>query len=159
MGQNLRLISSLFLTCVLVAGCTSSSYRAYIKPGAGVERVNRDRAACDVEANRLFPSANFPNTYPYGTLGYYGGGWGGGWGYGIGVVHTTDVNAGMRNQHRDQCMRLKGYEPYTFPNCTTEQLAGRSYKPLTRSPKPSESICAVSLEGGGRALVDLSKPQ
>ncbi|SHJ23784.1 hypothetical protein SAMN05444000_106103 [Shimia gijangensis] len=155
MGNKLRVFGALTMVGVLAAGCASTSYQAYVKPGTGVDRVNRDRAECDVEANRLFPSANFPQTYPYGTVGYYGGGWGGG----IGVIHSTDVNAGMRNQHRNQCMRLRGYEPYVFPNCTTEQLAGRSYAPLTRSPSPSPNICAVTLEGGERALVDLSKPQ
>lgn len=158
MGKNLKILSVLAISGLFLTGCTSTSYQAYIKPGTGVDRVNRDRAECDLEANRLFPSANFPQTYPTGHIGYYGGGYGGGWGGGIGIVHTTDVNAGMRNQHRTQCMRVKGYEPYTFANCTTDQLAGRSYAPLTRSPKPSENICAVTVEGGGRALIDLSKP-
>lgn len=155
MSGNLRFISVFAVFGLVLCGCTSSSYQAYIKPGTGVDRANRDRAECDVEANRLFPSANFPQTYPTGGIGYYGGGWGGG----ISIVHTTDVNAGMRNQHRNQCMRVKGYEPYTFPNCTTDQMAGQSYAPLTRSPTPSPNICAVTLEGGGRALIDLSKSQ
>lgn len=154
MSKNLRIIGALAISGLILSGCASSGYQAYIKPGIGVDRANRDRAECDIEANRLFPSANFPQTYPTGNIGYYGGGWVGG----IGIVHTTDVNAGMRNQHRNQCMRVKGYEPYTFPNCTTDQMAGHSYAPLTRSPTPSPTICAVKVEGGGRTLIDLSRP-
>lgn len=154
MMKNLRFISAFVISSAVLAGCSASGYQVFLKPGAGVDRVNRDRAECEVEANRLFPSANFPNTIPYGTLGYYGGGWG----YGVGIIHTTDVNAGMRNDHRNQCMRVKGYEPYVFPVCTSEQLAGGSFAPLIRSPKPSPTICAVTVEGGGRALIDLSKP-
>lgn len=149
-----RVFGALAICSMALAGCTPSSHVVYLKPGATADRMTRDQAECDVEANRLFPSANFPSTYPYGTIGYYGGGWS----YGVGVVHTTDVNASMRDQHRVQCMRVKGYEPYVFPNCTSEQMAGRSYAPLTRSPKPSASICAIALEDGGRALIDLSKP-
>lgn len=155
---NLRVFNALVICGLVLGGCNSTTYQAYIKPGTGVDRVNHDRAECDVEANRLFPAANFPNTVPYGTIGYNGGGWGGGWGGGISIVHTADVNAGMRNQHRSQCMRLKGYEPYVFPVCTTEQLTGHTFAPLTRSPKPNGSICAVTLEGGARALIDLEKP-
>ncbi|MGX9350306.1 hypothetical protein ACS3QZ_03805 [Shimia sp. W99] len=154
MYKNTKLFSALALVAMVLAGCSSNSYSAYIKPGTGVDRVNRDRAECDIEANRLFPAANFPQTIPYGGVGYYGGGWG----WGGGIVTSTDVNANMRNQHQTQCMRLKGYEPYTFPVCTSDQLAGRSYAPLTRSPTPSANICAVTTEGGGRALIDLSRP-
>ena len=154
MRKNVKLFSALALVAFALTGCASSSYPAYVKPGTSVDRVNRDRAECDLEANRLFPAANFPQTIPYGGIGYYGGGWG----WGGGIVTTSDVNANMRNQHRTQCMRLKGYEPYTFPNCTSDQLAGRSYAPLKKSPTPSANICAVSTEGGGRALIDLSRP-
>ncbi|WP_299350511.1 hypothetical protein [uncultured Shimia sp.] len=154
MRVYLRFLSVLTVSALILTGCTSNSYQAFLKPGASVDRVNRDRAECDVEANQLFPAANWPNTYPTATVGYWGGGWGGG----IGIVHTSDVNSGMRNQHRNQCMRIKGYEPNTFPRCTSEQLASGSFAPITRSPQPSPSICAVTLEGGGWTLIDLSKP-
>ncbi len=137
-----------------LSGCMSNSYQAFIKPGASVDRTNQDQVACSVEANKLFPAANFPQTTPYGNVGYYGGGWG----WGVGIVHTTDVNSGMRNQHRAQCMQLKGYKPVSFPICTQQQLAGRSYAPLTRAPAQSDNICAIKIDGGGRALVDITKP-
>ncbi|WP_127112180.1 hypothetical protein [Shimia sediminis] len=153
--QGLFKVSKGFLlSALMLAGCTSSSYQTYLKSGYSVERVNRDRAECDVEANRLFPAANWPQTYPTATVGYWGGGWGGA----VGVIHTTDVNAGMRAQHRTQCMRTKGYTPYTFPRCTQDQMAGQSYAPITRSPQPSETICALDVQGGGWTLIDLSKP-
>lgn len=149
-----RVFSTFFACAVLLAACTSSSYQAYLKTGTSVDRVNRDRAECDVEANRLFPAANWPRTYPTATVGYWGGGWGGS----FGVVHTSDVNAGMRAEHRTQCMRTKGYTPHAFPRCTQDQMAGRSYAPIERSPTPSETICAIDVQGGGWTLIDLSKP-
>lgn len=149
-----RIICVFSVSLVTLAGCTSNSYQAFLKPGVSVDRANRDRANCEVEANRLFPAANWPTTHPTGTIGYWGGGWGGT----IGVVHTSDVNASMRAQHRTQCMRTKGYAPHTFPRCTQEQMAGQSFAPLRRSPQPSETICALAVEGGGWALIDLSKP-
>lgn len=154
MRRFVKGISGFVVLATILGGCTSNSYQAYLKPGASVDRTNNDRAACQVEANQLFPAANWPNTYPTATVGYWGGGWGGG----IGIVHTTDVNAGMRAQHVTQCMRTKGYNPYTFPRCTQEQTAGQSFAPITRSPQPSDSICAVQVQGGGWTLIDLSKP-
>ncbi|MEP2530515.1 hypothetical protein [Shimia sp.] len=153
-----RIISVLAATCMLLSACSATSYSAFINPGTPVDRVSRDRAECDVESNRLFPAAVFTNSFPTGTYGGYRGHYPGFWGYG-GSISQTDVNAGMRNQHRTQCMRLKGYEPYTFPVCSQEQLGGRAYAPLNRSPAPTPSICAVTLQGGGIALIDLSKPQ
>lgn len=155
MLKKLRNIIALILSGLIVASCAATSFPTYVKPGATVDRVSRDSAACDVEANRLFPAANFPVVYPYATVGYYPGAWG--WGGGA-TITTTDVNASMRIQHRNQCMRVKGYTPYTFPICTSAQMNGQSFAPLTRSPVPSPNICAVPVEGGGRALIDLTMP-
>lgn len=159
-GENVRNFVMMLSAGLFLASCAATSYPAFVKPGTSVDRVNRDLAECDVEANRLFPAAVFTSSHGYGGYGTgYRGGYGTGGYLGWGTTITaTDVNAGMRNDHRTQCMRLKGYAPYTFPVCTQEQLAGRSYAPLPTSPKPSPSICAVSSPNGGRALIDLSKP-
>lgn len=155
MSAKIRNFSILALAGLLLASCAATSFPTFVKPGTTADRVSRDSAACDIEANRLFPAANFPVVFPYATVGYYPGAWG--WGGGA-TITTTDVNANMRIQHRNQCMRVKGYTPYTFPICTTAQMNGQSFAPLTRSPTPSPNICAARLDGGGRALIDLTNP-
>ena len=65
----------------------------------------------------------------------------------------------MRAQHMRDCMALKGYRPVTHPVCTNDQLAGRSYRPLSTVPAaPSPTICALRSPDGSTALVDLTKP-
>jgi len=142
---------------VVLGGCGATSYQTYAKNGASTAAVSRDQTECSVEANRLFPAANFPTTYPSG--GYYGTGYyNGGWGLGVTYVGSTDVNAGMRNAHRNDCMRLKGYTPVVYPICTNDQLGGASYAPATGAPAPAPNICAVAQKDARPVLVDLSKP-
>ncbi|MEQ9693324.1 hypothetical protein [Shimia sp. SDUM112013] len=153
-----RLCVFLTLGAVGLGGCAAPTYQTFTKAGARDATVAQDQTACNVEANRLFPAANYPVTYP-GSGGFYGTGYyGGGWGLGVTYVGSTDVNAGMRNQHRSDCMRLKGYTPVTYPVCTTAQLDGRSYAAATGAPAPAPNICAVRRQGAAPVLIDLNKP-
>lgn len=148
---------------ISVAACSPTSYSGFAKPGVSRETASRDDTACSVEANRLFPSATFTTTiyggYHGGYGGYAGGYWGGYPGYwGGNHIQTRDVNAGMRAEHRRDCMSLKGYTAVTHPICSDQQLAGRQFTPVTGAPKPAPNLCAIRAQGGGVALVDLSKP-
>ncbi|PSL17338.1 hypothetical protein [Shimia abyssi] len=148
-----RLFVTITACAVALTACAPTHFSGFVNPGTNVDTVNRDTAECDVEANTLFPAAVFTSTSYGGGYGYSPGYWGG-WGS---TVTARDVNAGMRNNHRTQCMALRGYQPYSFPICTQEQLAGRSYAPLSKSPTPGPTICVVT-SPNGNMLIDLSKP-
>ena len=83
MSAKIRNFSILALAGLLLASCAATSFPTFVKPGTTADRVSRDSAACDIEANRLFPAANFPVVFPYATVGYYPGAWG--WGGGATV--------------------------------------------------------------------------
>ncbi|WP_422050023.1 hypothetical protein [Shimia sp.] len=150
------------LTTVL-ASCAPTTYSGYAKSGVTRETAAYDDTACSVEANKLFPAATFTTTvysgYHGGYGGYAGGYWGGYPGYwGGSHVQVQDANAGLRAEHRSDCMTLKGYTPVTHPICTEDQLAGRQYAAISGAPAPASNICALRAKGGGVALIDLSKP-
>jgi hypothetical protein len=152
----------LTITALTLAACSPTSYSGFAKSGVSRETASRDDTACSVEANRLFPAANFTTTVYTGYHGGYGGYVGGRWGYpgywGGSHVQMRDANASMRAEHRRDCMTLKGYSAVTHPMCTQEQLAGRQFLPVKGAPKPAPNLCAIRAQGGGVALVDLSKP-
>lgn len=150
----IRAICWVSVASVLMSGCAATNFDTYYRKGVSESRSQRDRATCDVEANQLFPAANFPANQPTGYLS--AGTWG--WGLGVSMVQTQDVNAGMRNQHRVQCMTIKGYTPLSVPYCTSQQLSGANYAPVKPSATPSGNICAARLDGGGVVVVDLDKP-
>lgn len=155
----MRTLVALGVLSMAVSACSPTSYSAFSKSGVSSNIASRDDTACSVEANRLFPAANFTTTVYGGYGGGYPGYWGGYPGYwGGGHVQVRDVNASMRAEHRRDCMALKGYRPATHPVCTEAQLAGRSYQPINGAPPPAAHICAVSAQGGGVALLDLSEP-
>ncbi len=147
----------------VVAGCAPTSYSGFAKTGVSSETATRDTTECSVEANRLFPAATFTSTvyggYSTGYGGYIGGAWGGYPGVAGGSrVQIRDANAGLRAEHRRDCMSLKGYAPVTHPVCTNEQLAGRSYQQIAGAPAAAPNICAVRTPNDLVALIDLSKP-
>jgi len=153
-----RSTMSLCLVAALIAGCSSRSYQSFAKSGVSRNRMQQDATACQVEANRLFPAANFTTTinngWGYGGwAGYHGRGgyWGGA------TVESRDVNASMRSEHRTDCMRVMGYVPVTHPVCTDDQLAGRNFAAVSGAPAPAPNLCAVR-SNNTRVLVDLSKP-
>lgn len=149
------------LGCVVVlalAGCSPTSHQGFAKTNVNYGVASRDDTACRVEANQLFPSATFTTTSPgYGGIygGFYGGG---GWGFSGSYVHVSDANASLRSEHRRDCMALKGYRAVTHPVCTSAQLDSGNYSPVDGAPLPAENYCIASAQGGGRVLIDLSKP-
>ena len=160
MRQTLVLFAAL---TTVVASCAPTTFSGYAKPEVSRETAALDDTACSVEANRLFPAANFTTTvysgYHGGYGGYAGAYWGGYPGYwGGSHVQIRDANASMRAEHRRDCMTLKGYKAVTHPICTSEQLNGRSYAAVPGAPIPAPNICALRAQGGGIALIDLNKP-
>mmetsp|Transcript_27841 Transcript_27841/g.51969 ORF Transcript_27841/g.51969 Transcript_27841/m.51969 type:complete len:160 (+) Transcript_27841:92-571(+) len=151
---------SIFGLCL--TACSPTSYSGFAKPGVTRETASRDDTACSVEANQLFPAANFTTTVYSGYHGGYGGYVGGQWGYpgywGGSHVQMRDANASMRAEHRRDCMTLKGYTSATHPICTDEQLSGRQFAPIKGAPNPAPNLCAIRGQGGGIALVDLNEP-
>ncbi|CUH53558.1 hypothetical protein J7382_05020 [Shimia sp. R11_0] len=148
---------------IAVAGCSPTTYSGFSHPSASRETASRDDTACSVEANQLFPAANFTTTVYGGFHGGYGGYAGGYWGgypgyWGGSHVQMRDANASMRAEHRQDCMTLKGYTPVTHPICTEAQLNGQNYRPISGAPKPAPNICAIRAQSGGVALVDLNAP-
>lgn len=147
----------------VATGCAPTSYSGYAKSGVTRETAAYDDTACSVEANKLFPAATFTTSvysgYHGGYGGYAGGYWGGYPGYwGGSHVQVQDANAGLRAEHRADCMTLKGYTPVTHPICTEDQLAGRQYAAIPGAPAPAANICALRAKGGGVAQINLSKP-
>ncbi|GAA6178918.1 hypothetical protein NBRC116594_03560 [Shimia sp. NS0008-38b] len=69
-----------------------------------------------------------------------------------------DTNEGPRYTAARNCMTERGYERVSIPYCKDEQLAGRNYAKVEVAPELGPSICGLRTEGGGRVLVDLSKP-
>lgn len=146
-----------------LAGCAPTSYSGYAKSGVSRDAAIKDDTTCSVEANRLFPAATFASSvyggYSSGYGGYVGGTWGGYPGaWGSNQVHLNDANAGLRAEHRRDCMTLKGYTPVTHPVCTKAQLNGQSYAAVPGAPKPAPNICAVRTPGDRVALIDLNTP-
>ncbi len=139
-------------TILALTACTSTSVHTFTKPDTPIAVVAQSETECRVEANRLFPAANFPQHLP--VSGYYGYG---GWGI-SGHIQTTDVNSGMRAEHYRDCMTIQGYQPVTHPICTQAQLGGQMYQSVDYVPAPNPNICAVRHQGGSSSLIDLSKP-
>jgi hypothetical protein len=159
----MRTLSIPGVLALTLTACSPTSYSGFAKSGVSRETASRDDTACSVEANRLFPSAAFTTTVYGGYHGGYGGYVGGTWGgypgyYGGNHVQVRDINAGMRAEHRRDCMSLKGYTAVKHPVCTNEQLAGRQFTPVKGAPKPAPNLCAIRAQSGGVALVDFSKP-
>lgn len=146
-----RVFCAIGLSAVLVASCSPTSYTGFSKPGVTQDTVSRDETACSVEANRLFPAANFTNTV-YGGYGTRGGFWAGT------SVQVNDANASIRAEHRRDCMTLKGYTPVIYPICTQSQLAGRNYQTVAGAPAPAPNICAIRTQNRTVAVIDLNKP-
>ncbi|SFK63794.1 hypothetical protein [Shimia haliotis] len=155
-----RIPAALALIGLTLSACGPTSHVSYTKPNVSNNTANRNFVECRQEANALFPAAIFTESVPgYGGYGgYYGGspyypGWGGSY------VQASDANAPLRAQHLSDCMTLKGYQRQVHPICTSAQLDGRQYQPVTRPPaSAAANICAARTQGGGTTLIDLSKP-
>lgn len=141
-----RLIPALALATAL-GGCLE--YTPMYKVGVTTQEANVIRAQCNTYAANTVPVIMVRDWVPiYGANGQIVSGY---W-------EVYDANEGRRHSEQKRCMEEAGFQRVSIPYCKDEQLAGRSYKPLTTSPPLTSSICAVRQEGGGRVLIDLSKP-
>ena len=133
------------------AGCTS--FGTYYKPGTTLDTIDKAALSCGTKAEREVPQRIVIERYPiYGPPRQPGGPpvllyW---------QTNYVDLNDGLRARVRAQCMTDAGYERVSIPYCTKEQLAGKSFKPLVKTPQLDESICAVRRDGK-RLLIDLDK--
>ena len=137
---------------IAVAGCTS--FGTYYKPGTTLEKIDRDTLSCRTRAEREVPPRIIIDRNPvYGPPRTPGGPpvilyW---------ETNYIDLNEGLRGRVRAQCMSDAGYERVTIPYCTEEQLAGKTFKPLAKTPQLDDAICAIRRDGK-RILIDLDKP-
>ena len=141
-----RLTFSIFAT-FLVTGCLE--YTPMYKVGATTQETNVTRAQCNTYAANTVPVMLITDWIPiYGADGRI-------------IGHRTEVydaNEGRRYSEQQRCMEREGFARVSIPYCKDEDLAGRSFKPLTTSPPITDSICAIRQQGGGRVIVDLNKP-
>lgn len=131
----------------VLAGCLE--YTPMYKVGATTQETNVTRAQCNTFAANTVPVIMVTDWIPiYGADGRI-------------IGHRTEVydaNEGRRYSEQRRCMEQQGYSRVSIPYCKDEDLAGRSYRPLTTSPPLTSSICAIRQDGGRRVLIDLNKP-
>lgn len=139
----------------LLSAC-SISQTVFFRPSTDEATVTRNLAECQVEADKLFPSARIPVG---GTWGPYGGpyGYGRPWVWGYSTVQTRDDNLPARNKHRLDCMVAQGYNPVDIPFCTPEQIGSNKFAALTPAAKPTPTLCATRVNQQ-TVVIDLAKP-
>ena len=130
-----------------LAGCLE--YTPMYKIGADTQETNVTRGQCNTYAANTVPPMIIQDWIPiYGANGRIVGH----------RVEYYDANEGRRHSTVQKCMEEQGFQRVSIPFCTDDQMAGRAYRPITNSPPLTGSICAVKQPGGGRVLIDLSKP-
>ncbi|CUH53557.1 hypothetical protein J7382_05015 [Shimia sp. R11_0] len=135
------------LAVLALSGCTE--FKTFYKVGQTKTDLNVDQAQCNRAAADAYPPRIVTDWWPiYDSKGR--------------VVSQRmeqyDINEGPRYTAARNCMVEKGYERVTIPYCKDEQLAGRNYAKIEVAPELTPSICGLRTEGGGRVLIDLSKP-
>ncbi|MGR3713653.1 MAG: hypothetical protein ACU0A6_11100 [Shimia sp.] len=130
----------------LVVGCTE--FRQMYKPGVSRTQLNIDQGGCNAQSANAYPPRIVTDWVPIFN----------GDGQVIGHrVEQWDLNEARRIEGARSCMVAQGYQWATIPYCKDEQIAGRSYAPLTTLPALSSNICGMRGDKG-RVLIDLSKP-
>lgn len=137
---------------VLLSGCVDMN--TYYKTGTTLNAISKAELACARQADVEVPPHIIVQSYPvYGpppkpgmapVLLYW-------------RTERTDINAGRRARAKAHCMAEAGYDRVSIPYCTNEQIAGQSFRPLTKTPPLDDSICAIRRDGQ-RLLIDLDKP-
>ncbi|WP_299420309.1 hypothetical protein [uncultured Shimia sp.] len=134
--------------CLLLAlsGCTEFS--TMYQPGKTKTERNVDQAQCNRLASDRYPPRIVTDWWPiYAADGRV-----------IGQrPESYDINEGPRYTAARKCMEERGYARVTIPYCKDEQIAGRSYAPITVAPHLSPNICGLRTDNG-RVIIDLSKP-
>ncbi|TCL09329.1 hypothetical protein BXY66_1374 [Shimia isoporae] len=130
----------------LIAGCTD--FRQMYKPGVTRTELNIDQGACNSEAASRYPPRIVTDWVPIFDA------------QGRVISHRIeqyDINEARRREGARSCMIARGYEWATIPFCKDEQIAGRSFAPVTKLPALTPNICGMRTDRG-RVLIDLSKP-
>jgi len=139
-GTSLSLVLGL-------ASCTEFSTMYQV--GKTKTEHNVDQAQCNRQAADRFPPRIVTDWWPiYNAEGRVVGQ----------RPESYDINEGPRYTEVRNCMNARGYQRVTIPYCTDEQLAGRSFEPLTVAPTLTPNICGLRKQGGGRVIIDLNKP-
>lgn len=130
-----------------LAGCLE--YTPMYKVGVTPHESNVAQAQCNTFAANTVPILLVRDVIPvYDSNGNV-----------VSYIHEVyDANEGRRHSVVKQCLTDQGFERVTIPYCSDEQLAGKTYRPLTTNPPITDSICAIRQPGGNRVLIDLTKP-
>ena len=136
----------------LAGACVNMN--TYYKTGTTMEAIARDDLACARRADIEVPPRIIVEHHPvYGPPPKPGAPpvilyW---------RTEYTDINEARRARAKAHCMAEAGYDRVSIPYCTDEQIAGRAFRPLPKTPPLDGSICAVRRDGK-RLLIDLDKP-
>ncbi|MDO6522383.1 hypothetical protein Q4578_12345 [Shimia thalassica] len=135
------------LAVFALVSCTE--YSQMYKVGASTTQTNVDQAQCNTFAAQTVPPMIINDWIPiFDSRGRVVGH----------RVESYDANEGRRYSAVNSCMTERGYQRTTIPYCKPEDIKGKSFAPLSNSPAITPSICAVKQDGGGKILVDLTKP-
>ncbi|MDV4144144.1 MULTISPECIES: hypothetical protein [Shimia] len=136
----------------LAGACVNMN--TYYKTGTTMEAISKDDLACARQADIDVPPRIIVENHPvYGpppkpgappVLLYW-------------RTEYIDINEGRRARAKALCMAEAGYDRVSIPYCTDEQIDGRAFRPLAKTPPLDGSICAVRRDGK-RLLIDLDKP-
>ncbi|MEX0310096.1 MAG: hypothetical protein AB3N17_07580, partial [Tateyamaria sp.] len=151
----MRAVFSLSLVCLL-AGCLPLS--TFYAEGVSFAQLDRDNTNCDVRALRDAPVANQVRQGPprYVSRRYCdaegkcytrGGFWV------PGDIYTVDVNAGLRQRVKAQCMGDLGYRAVEIPACSAAVQRAAPPGQTTILPRLSENTCVIRNDNGSIQIV------
>lgn len=143
----------------LIGLAACADLQTYYKPGASVERLNRDTLACEVKALKDVPSSlvvrRLPPVYIPGKRVCDGdGNCSRGRGYYVpGGVERYDPNDGLRLRVERQCMADRGYAPVSIPACPDGVARAAVPKATTRLPQLTEASCVIRNSDGSFQII------
>ncbi len=134
--------------CLLLALSSCTEFSTMYQPGKTKTERNVDQAQCNRFASDRYPPRIVTDWWPiYAADGRV-----------IGQrPESYDINEGPRYTAARNCMEERGYARVNIPYCKDEQIAGRSYAPITVAPELSPNICGLRTDNG-RVIIDLTKP-
>jgi hypothetical protein len=143
------------LFCLVLIGCLPVS--TYYAEGVSVDRLNSDDLQCDVRALRDAPVANqtrqSPPRYisrqvcnPTGACRDRGS-------WVPGEIYAVDVNAGLRQRVKLQCMAERGYRPVEIPACPPGVAQAAPPGATTTLPRLGPQSCAIRNPDGSIFIV------
>lgn len=149
-------IAPALLFCFFLIGCLPVS--TYYAEGVSVAKRDRDDLECDVAALRDAPVANqtrqsAPIYVPSRSCDRRGRCYRRG-GYWVpGDIYTVDVNAGLRNRIKAQCMADRGYRPVEIPACPLAVANAAPAGATTVLPRLGPQSCAIRNDDGSLLIV------